>query len=69
LKTIPGPKSLPIIGNAWRFIPFPGKLSFHYVFTDMLRSPNKIRPFLSKIHLLSVQSNSYFTCIGTKIRR
>jgi hypothetical protein len=30
-EDIPGPKPLPIIGNAWRFIPHIGKLLFPYV--------------------------------------
>jgi hypothetical protein len=30
-EDIPGPKPLPVIGNAWRFIPYLGKLLFRYV--------------------------------------
>jgi hypothetical protein len=30
-EDIPGPRPLPIIGNAWRFIPHIGKLLFPYV--------------------------------------
>jgi cytochrome P450 family 49 subfamily A len=30
-KDIPGPKPLPVIGNAWRFIPYIGKVPYCFV--------------------------------------
>jgi hypothetical protein len=35
-EDIPGPKPLPIIGNAWRFIPHIGKSLFRYIVLDMI---------------------------------
>jgi hypothetical protein len=66
-EDIPGPKPLPIIGNLWRFIPYIGKLLFHYVIMGMLTKLNNIRLFLCANNRLSVQSNPYFTCISSRV--
>jgi hypothetical protein len=53
-EDMPGPKPLPVIGNSWRFIPFLGKLFFHYV-TKILKEH---RPFVHAVHQWSCFINN-----------
>jgi hypothetical protein len=45
-EDIPGPKPLPIIGNAWRFIPHIGELLLRYGTMGMLIKCETIQSFI-----------------------
>jgi hypothetical protein len=65
-EEIPGPKPLPIIGNAWRFIPFLGKLLFPYIIR--ICSLNERRLVRLYIHFVKCQILSRFNIEGMNIK-
>jgi len=56
-EDIPGPKPLPIIGNAWRFIPYLGNVII--VLLLRLRSNNKVKASNENILYPSVHMFHY----------